>query len=155
MILWIWQIDKRWLKPFSKTWISCFPFWYFSMKNAYKRIQAPKNTFLKIALNRLLTLPDYSTGLELLISSGIIDFENKNISVVTKHWKYRISVPMLYITFKIDKFSTLLIDQSISYWVEKFDKFYTKSKKSIKFVLSRKIHVFKDRFKSPFDTATR
>ena len=55
------------------------------MKNAYKRIQAQKNTFLKIALNRLLTLPDYSTGLELLISSGISDFENKNISVVTKH----------------------------------------------------------------------
>ena len=37
------------------------------------------------ALNRVLTLPDYSTGLELLISSGIIDLENKNISVVTKH----------------------------------------------------------------------
>ena len=47
-----------------------------SMKNAYKRIQAQKIAFLKIALNRLLTLPDYSTGLELLISSGIIDFEN-------------------------------------------------------------------------------
>ena len=55
------------------------------MKNAYKRIQAQKITFLKIALNRLLTLPDYSIGLELLISSGIIDFENENISVVTKH----------------------------------------------------------------------
>ena len=44
-----------------------------------------KFTFFKIALNRLLTLPDYSTGLQLLISCGIIDFENKNISAVTKH----------------------------------------------------------------------
>ena len=32
-------------------------------------------------------------------SSGIMHFENKNISVVTKHWNYRISVPMLYIAF--------------------------------------------------------
>ena len=48
-------------------------------------VRVAKITFLKIALNRLLTLPDYSIGLELLISSGIIDFENKNISVVTKH----------------------------------------------------------------------
>ena len=55
------------------------------MKNAYKRIQAQQITFFKIALNRLLALPDYSTGLELLISAGIIDFENKNISEVTKH----------------------------------------------------------------------
>ena len=38
---------------------------------------------------------------EILESSRIIDFENKNISVVTKHWKYRISVPMLYITLKL------------------------------------------------------
>ena len=51
------------------------------------------------ALNRVLTLPDYSTGLQLLISCGIIDFENKNISVVRKQWKYWISVPMSYIAF--------------------------------------------------------
>ena len=44
-----------------------------------------KLTFFKTALNRLLTLPDYSIGRELLKSSGIINFENKNISVVTKH----------------------------------------------------------------------
>ena len=55
------------------------------MKITYKPIQAQKFNFFKIALNRLLTLPDYSTGLELLISSGIIDFENKNISVVAKY----------------------------------------------------------------------
>ena len=70
-----------------------------------------------------MTPAGFSTRQSVLKSSGIIDFENKNISVVTKHWKYKISVPMLYITFKIDKFSTLLIDQSISYQVEKFDKF--------------------------------
>ena len=69
------------------------------MKIAYKPIQAQKFIIFKIGLNRLLTLPDYSTGLQLLISSGIIDFENKNISVVTKHWKYKISVPMSYIAF--------------------------------------------------------
>ena len=28
------------------------------------------------------------------ISSGIIDFENKNISIMQKQWKFRISVPM-------------------------------------------------------------
>ena len=27
-------------------------------------------------------------------SSGIIDFENKNISIMQKQWKFRISVPM-------------------------------------------------------------
>ena len=54
------------------------------MKIAYKPIQVQKFSFLKIALNRLLTWPDYSTGPQLLISSGIIDFENKNISVVAK-----------------------------------------------------------------------
>ena len=32
-------------------------------------------------------------------SSGIIDFENKNISIVQKQWKFRISVPMSYIAF--------------------------------------------------------
>ena len=55
--------------------------------------------FFNIALNRVLTLADYRSRQAELKSSGIIDFENKNISVVTKHWKYRISVPMLYIAF--------------------------------------------------------
>ena len=32
-------------------------------------------------------------------SSGIIDFENKNISIMQKQWKLRISVPMSYIAF--------------------------------------------------------
>ena len=32
-------------------------------------------------------------------SSGIIDFENKIISIVQKQWKIRISVPMSYIAF--------------------------------------------------------
>ena len=46
-----------------------------------------------------MTLPDYRSRQAELKSSGIIDFENKNISVVTKHWKYKISVSMLYIAF--------------------------------------------------------
>ena len=29
--------------------------------------------------------------------SGIIDFENKNISIMQKQWKFRISIPMSYI----------------------------------------------------------
>ena len=33
--------------------------------------------FTKFALNRVLTPPDYFLGLELLISSGIIDLQNK------------------------------------------------------------------------------
>ena len=32
-------------------------------------------------------------------SSGIIDFENKNISIMQKHWKFRILAPMSYIAF--------------------------------------------------------
>ena len=32
-------------------------------------------------------------------SSGIIDFENKNISIVQKQWKIVISAPMSYIAF--------------------------------------------------------
>ena len=62
------------------------------------RMQNQNFDFLKIALNRVLTLPDYRSRRELPGSSGIIDFENKNISVVTKHWNYRISVPMSYIS---------------------------------------------------------
>ena len=31
--------------------------------------------------------------------TGIIDFENENISIVQKQWKFRISVPMSYIAF--------------------------------------------------------
>ena len=88
----------------------------------------------KIALNRLLALPAYRSRREILESSGIIDFENKNISVVTKHWNYRISVPILYIAFvksinwKIDYFINWSINfvlsrkaQSISSLVEQFN----------------------------------
>ena len=55
--------------------------------------------FTKFALNRVLTLPDYFLGLELLISSGIIDLQNNFIILVRKQHKYRISVPMSYIKF--------------------------------------------------------
>ena len=54
---------------------------------------------MNIGLNRVLTLADYRSRQAELKSSGIIDFENKNISVVTKHCNYRISVSMLYIAF--------------------------------------------------------
>ena len=49
------------------------------------RLQSQNFTMLKIALNLVLALPDYRSRRELPESSGIIDFENKNISVVAKH----------------------------------------------------------------------
>ena len=66
------------------------------------RIQGRMQIFEKMsqkALNRVLTLPDYSIWPELLISSGIIDLQNNRVCKQFKHWKYRISVPMLYIAF--------------------------------------------------------
>ena len=58
-----------------------------------------KKHFSKIALNRVLTLPDYSIWPEILISSGIIDLQNNRVCKQLKHWKFRISVPMFYIAF--------------------------------------------------------
>ena len=62
-------------------------------------MQNQASLIFKIALNRVLTLPDYSTRRELLKSSGIIDLQNNRVCKQFKHWKYRISVPMLYISF--------------------------------------------------------
>ena len=73
-----------------------------SRKKRNLRIQGRMHIFEKIsqkALNRVLTLPDYSIWPELLISSGIIDLQNNFIILVRKQHKYRISVPMLYIAF--------------------------------------------------------
>ena len=73
-----------------------------SMKKRNLRIQGRMQIFEKIsqkALNRVLTLPDYSIWPELLISSGIIDLQNNRVCKQFKHWKYRISVPMLSIAF--------------------------------------------------------
>ena len=62
------------------------------------RMQNQNFDFLKIALNRVLTLPDYRSRRELLGSSGIIDFENNRVCKQFKHWNYRISVPMSILT---------------------------------------------------------
>ena len=46
------------------------------------RIQGRMQIFKKMsqkALNRILTLPNYSTGPGLLISSGIIDLQNNSV----------------------------------------------------------------------------
>ncbi len=55
--------------------------------NAHKRIQTQKSIFFKIALNRVLTLTlsNARSRQELSKSFRIIEIENKNISVVTKH----------------------------------------------------------------------
>ena len=44
-----------------------------------------KSDFSKIALKRVLTLADYSRGLEVLISSGIIDLQNNRVCKQFKH----------------------------------------------------------------------
>ena len=56
------------------------------------------------ALNRVLTLPDYRARCTDHFAGSGSKIENKNISVVRKQWKYRISVPMLYI-MRISKYS--------------------------------------------------
>ena len=51
-------------------------------KNDKLRIQGRMQIFEKMpqkALNRILTLPNYSTGLGLLISSRIIDLQNNGV----------------------------------------------------------------------------
>ena len=50
------------------------------------------------ALNRVLRLDCSGAGDLLQSPLKFMDLQNKNISVVTKHWKYRISVPMSYIS---------------------------------------------------------
>ena len=70
------------------------------MKKRNLRIQGRMLIFEQMsqkALNHVLTLPDYSIWPELLISSGIIDLQNNHVCKQFKHWKYRISVSMLYI----------------------------------------------------------
>ena len=49
------------------------------------RMQNQNFDFLKIALNRVLTLPDYRSRRELPGSSGIIDFENNRVCKQFKH----------------------------------------------------------------------
>ena len=66
------------------------------------RIQGRMLIFEKMsqkALNRVLTLESSGGGPELLISSGIIDIQKNWLSEQIKHCKFRISVPMLYISF--------------------------------------------------------
>ena len=67
-------------------------FWYFrhTVEVACNLLKEKRQK----ALNHDLTLPSYSTRRELPESSGIMDLQNKNISVVKKHWNCRISFPM-------------------------------------------------------------
>ena len=65
------------------------------------RMQNQNFDFLKIALNRVLTLADYyRSRRELSGSFGIIDFENNGVCKQFKHWNYRISVPMSILTLR-------------------------------------------------------
>ena len=49
------------------------------------RMQNQNFEFLKIALNRVLTLADYRSRRELSGSSGIIDFENNRVCKQFEH----------------------------------------------------------------------
>ena len=49
------------------------------------RMKKQKFEFLRIALNRVLTLADYRSRRELPGSSGIIDFENNGVCKQFKH----------------------------------------------------------------------
>ena len=63
-----------------------------------KSTWAEKSSFFKIALKRVLTLPKARSRKMRQLPLKNMGLQNKNISVVTKHWKYRISVPMSYIS---------------------------------------------------------
>ena len=66
------------------------------------RIQVRMQIFRKMsqkALNRVLIMPKERARKMLPIPLKIMDFENIWFSIMQKHWKFRISVPMSYITF--------------------------------------------------------
>ena len=60
-------------------------------------MQNQASLIFKIALNRALTLAFDRARRELPESSGIVDLQNNRVCKQFKHWKYRISVPVLYI----------------------------------------------------------
>ena len=53
-----------------------------------------KFDFFKIVLNRVLTLPNARSRKMRQITLKNMGLQNKNISVVTKHWKYKSLSPM-------------------------------------------------------------
>ena len=72
------------------------------MKKRNLQIQVRMQIFRKMsqnALNRVLTVPKESSQQMQPIPLKIMDFENIWFSIMQKHWKFRILVPMSYITF--------------------------------------------------------
>ncbi len=63
-------------------------------KSCKKSIWAEKTVFLKIVLKRVLTLPRARSRQMRQFPLKAMGLQNKNKSVVTKHWKDRILVPM-------------------------------------------------------------
>ena len=53
------------------------------------RIQGRMQMLIKVFLNRVLTLPDYSGGPESLNPSRFIDLQNENSMLVAKQWKIK------------------------------------------------------------------
>ena len=74
------------------------PMSYISPKSCKKLIWVEKSSFFKIALKYVLTLPKARSQQMRQFPLKNMGLQNKNISVVTKHWKYRISVPKSYIS---------------------------------------------------------
>ena len=64
---------------------------------------------MKIALNLVLTLPDDGECPALLISCGIIDLQNENNILVKNLDRFRISVPMSYISLACRENLILLV----------------------------------------------
>ena len=79
----------------SASWLSLPPGAKIHEKR-HLRIQ--EGHFLKIALNRVLTLPDDGKCPALLISCGIIDLGAFCVELWPKQVLHRISVPMSYIS---------------------------------------------------------
>ena len=93
----VWKNDVSWSKPPWSIYQSLF--WLENdHDNCPHANPGRKFDFFKIALNRVLTLPNARSRKMRQIPLKIMGLQNKNISVVTQHWKYRISVPMSYIS---------------------------------------------------------
>ena len=114
----------------------------YKCQKLYKFRTKSKNSFFsKIALNRVLTCktPKSPENFFLIARRSALEVPCASSygRFIPRSSRHRISVSMSYISF--------------SDLVEKFNKFHTKSKNSLNFILSRKIHFFKDRLKSRFD----
>ena len=92
----VWKNDFSWSKLAWSIYQSLF--WFENDHDNCPQANSGRTfDFFKIALNRVLTLPKARSRKMRQFPLKKLGLQNKNISVVTKHWKYRNSVPMSYI----------------------------------------------------------